>query len=117
MKHSFNNSKTTLNPAELQRNPPTNSSSINPISQMQKQSSINPTTEVQKPLSMNQFLSVVEKLSADKEAMTGNGRVDMSELVSALQNFQDPVCPAANTTSSKTSATASGKTSATTSDN
>ena len=39
---------------------------------------------------MNQFLSVVEKLSAEKERETGNGRLDMSELVTALQNFQEP---------------------------
>ena len=34
------------------------------------------------------FLSVVEKLSEEKEKQTGNGRLDMSELVSALNNFQ-----------------------------
>merc|ERR1711976_223775 len=69
---------------------------------MQKPLTINPTTEVQKPLSMNQFLSVVEKLSADKEKLTGNGRLDMSELVTALQNFQDPSSPPATTKTSDT---------------
>ena len=48
------------------------------------------------------FLSVVEKLSEEKEKQTGNGRLDMSELVSALNNFQSiskaPAVAAAATT-------------------
>ena len=34
------------------------------------------------------FLAMVEKLSEEKERRTGSGRLDMSELVSALTNFQ-----------------------------
>merc|ERR1711988_969652 len=37
---------------------------------------------------MSGFLSVVERLSEEKESRTGNGRLDMSELVSALNTFQ-----------------------------
>merc|ERR1712066_502449 len=41
-----------------------------------------------KPGDMAGFLSVVEKLSEEKERRTGNGRLDMSELLSALNDFQ-----------------------------
>jgi len=37
---------------------------------------------------MTGFLTMVSKLSEEKEKKTGNGRLDMSELVSALNNFQ-----------------------------
>merc|ERR1712066_706692 len=41
-----------------------------------------------KPGDMAGFLSVVEKLSEEKKRRTGNGRLDMSELLSALNDFQ-----------------------------
>merc|ERR1719150_1743812 len=37
---------------------------------------------------MSGFLTVVERLSSEKESRTGNGKLDMSELVEALKNFQ-----------------------------
>lgn len=42
---------------------------------------------------MSGFLTVVEKLSSEKERRTGNGRLDMSELVSALNSFQSRPAP------------------------
>jgi len=68
-----------------------------PLTDNFKTSTVSKPTEIQKPASMNQFLSVVEKLSADKERLTGNGRLDMGELVTALQNFQHPTCQPSDT--------------------
>jgi len=41
------------------------------------------------PENMAQFLSIVEKISAEKDKNTGNGRLDMAELLAAFNNFQD----------------------------
>jgi len=41
------------------------------------------------PENMAQFLSIVEKMSAEKDKETGNGRLDMAELLAAFNSFQD----------------------------
>merc|ERR1719481_549312 len=41
------------------------------------------------PENMAQFLSIVEKISAEKDKNTGNGRLDMAELLAAFNNFKD----------------------------
>jgi len=41
------------------------------------------------PGTISKFLKVVEKMSESKEKATGNGRLDMTELVSALSEFQN----------------------------
>jgi len=53
------------------------------------QSTIQKKSVEEDPESMSQFLAIVEKLSEEKEMKTGNGRLDMSELVAALNNFQE----------------------------
>merc|ERR1712110_1221309 len=40
------------------------------------------------PETMSKFLKIVEKLSETKEKETGNGRLEMAELMAALNNFQ-----------------------------
>merc|ERR1712218_213395 len=40
------------------------------------------------PETMSKFLKVVEKLSETKEKETGNGRLEMTELMAALNTFQ-----------------------------
>merc|ERR1712110_1110288 len=40
------------------------------------------------PETMSKFLKIVEKLSETKERETGNGRLEMTELMAALNNFQ-----------------------------
>ena len=45
-------------------------------------------TDMPDMANMAGFLAMVERVSEEKERRTGNGRLDMSELVSALNNFQ-----------------------------